>query len=149
MNFHQTKPLTPAQKAWETRRAKAEGRAIVEARKIEAAAPPPETISPAADARHVQLWLDRQDVGCGYRRYTVLDVGDRTVRLFSASKLIAIDVDRREFDQWAKPVRHKGTTVSNIIKRNIAMVDRVNDEAGAIVLFDGGEAAQRALAVLR
>lgn len=141
--------LSPAQKAWETRRAKADGRAIVEARKIEAASAPPAVMSPASEARHVKLWLDRQDVGCGYRRYTVLDVGDRTVRLFSASKLIAIDVDRREFDQWAKPVRHKGTTISNIIKRNIAMVDRVNDDAGEIVLFDGGVAAQRAMEILR
>jgi len=148
MNFHQVKPLSPAMKAWETRRAKAEGRAIVEARKIEAAAPPP-PVSPVADARHVDLWLDRQDVGCGYRRYTVLDIGDRTVRLFSASKLIAIDVARSEFDRWAKPVRHKGTIVSGIIKRNIALVDRVNDAAGELVLFDGGEAAVRAMAVLR
>jgi hypothetical protein len=148
MNFHNVKPLNPAQKAWETRRAKAEGRAIVEARKVEAATPPPPP-SPVADARHVELWLDRQDVGCGYRRYTVLEVGDRIVRLFSAAKLIAIDVDRREFDCWARPVRHKGATITNIIKRNIVMVDRVNDAAATLVLFDGGEAAVRAMAVLR
>jgi hypothetical protein len=148
MNIHQTKPLSPAQKAWETRRAKAEGRAIVEARKVEAAAPPPPP-SPASDARHVELWLDRQDVGCGYRRYTVLDVGPRVVRLFSAAKLIAIDIDRCEFDRWAKPVRHKGATVARIIRQNIAMADRVNDAAGEVLLFDGGAAAVRALAVLR
>jgi hypothetical protein len=148
MNFHSKVELSPQQKAWETRRAKAEGRAIIEARKVEAAAPPPPP-SPVADARHVELWLDRQDVGCGYRRYTVLEVGDRVVRLFSASKLIAIDVDRREFDRWARPVRHKGATVAGIIRRNFALVDRVNDAAGELVLFDGGGAAVRAMAVLR
>lgn len=147
MNFHSTSQLSPAMKAWETRRAKAEGRAIVEAAKIAAITPP--APSPLADARHVQLWLDRQDVGCGYRRYTVLEVGERTVRLFSASKLIAIEVDRREFDRWARAVRHKGNTIADIIKRNIALVDRVNDGAGQLVLFDGGSAAVRALAVLR
>lgn len=147
MNFHNVKPLNPAQRAWETRRAKAEGRAMVEAAKV--AAVQPAAPSPLADARHVQLWLDRQDVGCGYRRYTVLEVGERTVRLFSASKLIAIDVSRAEFDRWARPVRHKGTTLTGIIKRNIALVDRVNDAAGAVMLFDGGEAAVRAMAVLR
>lgn len=147
MNFHNVKPVNPAQKAWETRRAKAEGRAAIEAAKVAAVAPP--IPSPVADARHVQLWLDRQDVGCGYRRYTVLDVGDRVVRLFSASKLITIEVDRREFDRWAKPVRHKGTTIAGIIRRNIALVDRVNDAAGSVVLLDGGAAAVSAMAVLR
>lgn len=147
MNIH-TKPLTAAQKAWETRRAKAEGRALIEAAKVAAVAPPPPK-TPAADARVVSLWLDRQDVGTGWRRYVVLDVGDRMVRLFSAAKLIAIDVTRAEFDRWAKPVRHKGTTITAIIKANIAMVDRINDAAGELVLFDGGEAAVRAMQVLR
>lgn len=147
MNFHSKTQLSPAHRAWETRRAKAEGRAAIEAAKVAAVAPPEP--SPVADARHVQLWLDRQDVGCGYRRYTVLDVGDRVVRLFSASKLITIEVDRREFDRWAKPVRHKGTTIAGIIRRNIALVDRVNDAAGSVVMLDGGAAAVRAMAVLR
>jgi hypothetical protein len=147
MNFHNVTLLNPQQRAWDTRRAKAEGRALIEAAKV--AASEPVLPSPIAGARHVELWLDRADVGCGYRRYTVLDVGERVVRLFSAAKLLSIEVSRAEFDRWARPVRHKGTLITTIIRRNVALVDRVNDAAGALVLFDGGEAAVRALAVLR
>src|ERR1700692_273405 len=111
--------LSPAQRAWETRRAKAEGRAIVEARHIEIAAPV--TLSPLGEARMVSLWLDRQDVGCGLRRYIVLDVGAPLVRLFSAAKLLTIEVDRNEFDRYARPVRAKARTISAIIKTNQRM----------------------------
>lgn len=143
MNFHSKTQLSPAHRAWETRRAKAEGRAAIEAAKVAAVAPPEP--SPVADARHVQLWLDRQDVGCGYRRYTVLEIGDRVVRLFSAAKLITIEVDRREFDRWAKPVRHKGTTVAGIIKNNQRLADRINAAAQSTIINDGGADAVRAI----
>ena len=70
------------------------------------------------------------------------------MRLFSASSLIAIDVWREEFDRRAKSVRHNGRTVAAIIRRNIALADRVNDKAQAVVMFDGGDAAKRALELL-
>lgn len=135
--------LSPAMKAWETRRAKAEGRAIVEARKIEAAAP--EIMSPLADAKMVTLWLDRQDVGCGLRRYIVLDIGARIVRLFSAAKLITIDIDRAEFDRYARPVRGKARIITAIVKANQRMADRINGEAQTIIVPDGGADAVRAI----
>jgi hypothetical protein len=133
--------LSPAAKAWETRRAKAEGRAIVEARKVEA----PETISPLGEAKMVALWLDRLDVGCGLRRYIVLDVGARIVRLFSAAKLLTIEVDRAEFDRYARPVRAKAKTVSRIIKDNQRLADRINGGAQTIIVSDGGADAVRAI----
>jgi hypothetical protein len=144
MNFHQ-KILSPAQKAWETRRAKAEGRALVEKQNAIAEQA---IVSPRADARMVEIELDRSDVGCGRRRYVVLDIGPRMVRLVSAPSLIAIDVTREEFDRRAKAVRHNGKTVAAIIRRNMALADRVNDKAQTVVLFDGGDAAKRALELL-
>lgn len=135
--------LSPAQRAWETRRAKAEGRAIVEARKVEALAP--ETLSPLADSKMVALWLDRQDVGCGLRRYIVLDVGARLVRLFSAAKLITIDVDRLEFDRYARPVRGKARTMAGIITANQRLADRINTAAQSVIVPDGGADAVRAI----
>jgi hypothetical protein len=137
--------LSPAQRAWETRRAKAEGRAMVEARKVE----PEVTVSPLADAKMVQLWLDRQDVGCGLRRYIVLDIGARLVRLFSAAKLITIDVDRAEFDRYARPVRAKAKTMQSIIKANVSLADRVNQAAQTLIVPDGGADAVKALEVMR
>jgi hypothetical protein len=135
--------LSPAKRAWETRRAKAEGRAIVEARKIEATAPV--TVSPLGESKMVALWLDRLDVGCGLRRYIVLDVGARIVRLFSAAKLLTIEVDRAEFDRYARPVRAKAKNVSRIIKDNQRLADRINGGAQTIIVSDGGADAVRAI----
>jgi hypothetical protein len=145
MNVHQK--LSPAQKAWETRRARIEGRAIVEQAKAKVAVEEAKP-SPLSDARMVEIELDRSDVGCGRRRYIVLDIGDWTVRLFSAASLIAIDVPRIEFERKAKPARHNAKTVAAIIRRNMALCDRVNDKAQAVVMFDGGDAAKRALELL-
>jgi hypothetical protein len=145
MNFH-SRELSPAQKAWETRRARAEAHALQERWKaIETEATP----SPLQSARMIEIELDRPDVGCGRRRYIVLDIGPRKVRLFSAPSLISIDVTREEFDRRAKPAKHNGAIVAGIIRRNIALADRVNDKAGNLVLFDGGPDAVRALQVLR
>ena len=136
--------LSPAQKAWETRRAMATARAAIEARTVEAAAP----IKPSQieDAKMVELWLDRQDVGCGYRRYIVLEIGTRVVRLFSASKLITITVDRAEFDRHARPVRGKAKTVTTIIKSNQRLADRINGAAQTMIVADGGADAVKAIA---
>lgn len=97
----------------------------------------------------VEIELDCKEVGSGRRRYVVLDTGARMVRLFSASSLIAIDVHRLEFEKRARAVKFNPKTVAEIIRRNIALADRLNDKAADVVLFDGGEAAVRALAVLR
>jgi hypothetical protein len=135
--------LSPAHKAWETRRAKAEGRAIIEARKVDATAPV--KVSPLADAKMVELWLDRQDVGCGQRRYVVIEIGPRVVRLFSAAKLITIEVNRTEFDRYARPVRGKANTVTAIIKNNQRLADRINGVAQTIIMNDGGADAVRVI----
>ncbi|CAN7378435.1 hypothetical protein LJR220_003367 [Bradyrhizobium sp. LjRoot220] len=148
MNFHSrdTRILSPAQKAWETRRAKAAGHALQERQKaIEVEAAP----SPLVDARMIEIALDLPDIACGRRRYVVLDIGPRTVRLFSAPSLIGINITREEFDRRAKPVKHNGAIVAGIIRRNIALADRVNDKAATLVLTDGGPDAVRALQVLR
>lgn len=145
MNFH-SRELSPAQKAWETRRAKAAGHALQERQKaIEITAAP----SPLSDARMVEIELDRADIGCGRRRYVVLDIGARVVRLFAAPSLITINVAREEFDRRARSVKHNAATVTGIIRRNIALADRVNDKAGTLVLTDGGPDAVQALRVLR
>jgi hypothetical protein len=94
----------------------------------------------------VELWLDRQDVGCGQRRYVVIEICVRVVRLFSATKLITIEVDRGEFDRYARPVRAKANTVTGIIKNNQRLADRINAAAQTTIITDGGANAVRAIA---
>ena len=142
MNMH-VRTLSPQQKAWETRRAKLDGRVLIETRKAEAAAPV--VLSPLQDAKMVELWLDRHDVGCGYRRYVVLEIGYRSVLLFSAAKLATVEVDRREFDRHAREVMPKAKAVVAIMQNNIKLADRINDRAGDIIISDGGRNAARAV----
>lgn len=141
--LHNPSLKNAAHKAWETRRLKAAGRAIVEAAKVAKTAPV--VTSPLADARMVSMWMDNVEIGCGYRRFIVLDVGPRFVKLFSASKLATIEVLRSEFDRYAREVRGKAKTVTAIIKRNVAMADRINTEKLAIVVNDGGANAVKAI----
>ncbi|MCC8963744.1 transposase [Bradyrhizobium sp. Pear76] len=141
------KEMSAAQKAWATRRARDAARADLETlnRGIET---PPTAFRESKPV--VDLNINHHAVGCGMRRYVVLDCGPRLVRLFSYSKLIAITVDRLTFDRKAIGARDaKRDVIASIIRRNIALAEKINDEAKSIVMPDGGRDATRALEVLR
>lgn len=139
-------PMNAAQRAWATRRAKAAARADQQQLAAGIAAP-----STAFRERKpvVDINIDHRDVGCGMRRFVVLDCGPRLVRLFYYPTLTTIVIDRLTFDRKAKPARDtKRETITRIIRANQAIADRVNNQAKAIVLKDGGADAVKALEVL-
>lgn len=141
--------LSPAQKAWQTRRLLAEQRAKVEAAAaIVAAAPPRSKLNPLS-SKMVEINLDRADVGCGWRRYVVLEVGPGWVKLFSAAMLKSVDIRRAEFDLKAKATKFDKAAVAAIIRRNRAMADRLNEQAKAIVMPDGGADAVKAMELMQ
>lgn len=139
--------MTPAQRAWATRRAMAQITADRETLKAGIATPAPalKTSKPVVD-----LNIEHHAIGCGMRRFVVLECGERTVRLFCYAKLTAITIDRLTFDRKARYARDsKRDVVAKIIRRNLEIADRVNQEARSIVIPDGGADASRALEVLR
>lgn len=138
--------LSPAQRAWQTRRQMASVRADQETLKAGVAEPTPvlKTSKPVVD-----LWLDEPAVGCGQRRFVVLDVGERRVRLFYYPTLTSVTVDRLTFDRHAKYARDaKRGTITRIIRANLALADKINSEARKAVVSDGGADAAKALEVL-
>ncbi len=139
-------PMNAAQRAWATRRAMAAARADQE----RLAAGVEERPTAFRESKPVvDLNIDHRDVGCGQRRYVVLDCGPRLVRLFYYPTLTTIVIDRLTFDRKAKPARDaKRETITRIIRANQAIADRVNNQAKAIVLKDGGADAVKALEVL-
>lgn len=140
--------LNPAQKAWQTRRLLAEARAKAEIAKATAIAAPSPRKLPLIDARVIEINLERTDVGCGWRRYVVLEVGDTWVKLFSAAQLLAIEIRRAEFDLKARAAKYDGGKILEIIRRNIALADRLNGQAQAPVMPDGGADAVRAMELI-
>lgn len=139
--------LSPAQRAWQTRRALAAARADQEVIKAGITAPTQvlKTSKPVVD-----LWLDDVAVGCGQRRFVVLDVGERMVRLFYYPTLTTVTVDRLTFDRHARYARDaKRETITRIIRRNLALADKINSEARKPIVSDGGADAAKALEVLR
>lgn len=140
-------PLNAAQRAWATRRARDAAR--VEIATIKAGVTKP---SPAYDPDKpvVDLWLDDARVGCGQRRYIVLEVGTKHVKLFYPPQLVMITVDRVTFDRHARPARDaKVRKLARIIRDNVAAAKRVNEAAGKPVMPDGGARAKQALRALR
>ena len=132
------KKLTPAEKAWQARQA-----AI-------AAAPPRSKLNPLS-SKVIEIALDRADVASGMRRWIVLDApaGGSWVKLFSPSLLITIEVRRHEIDMRARAAKYDREVVTAIITRNRAMADRLNNQAKAIVMPDGGADAVKALELMR
>lgn len=140
-------PISAAAKAWATRRARDAARVEIAAIKAGVTKP-----SPAYDPDKpvVDLWLDDARVGCGQRRYIVLEVGTKAVKLFYPPQLVLITVDRVTFDRHARPARDaKVRKLARIIRDNIASAKRVNEAAGRPVMPDGGARAKQALKVLR
>lgn len=140
-------PMNAAQRAWATRRAREAARADIAVLNAGVTEP-----SNAFDPKKpvVDINIDDAKVGCGMRRYVVLDCGPRLVRLFYYPRLITLTVDRLTFDRKAKRARDADRKkISAIIRENVAMADRMNDAAGTLVMSDGGDAAVKALQVLR
>ena len=138
--------LSPAQKAWETRRARDAARADIAAinRGIETKAPAFKESKPVVDIN-----LDHHAIGSGTRRFVVLDCGKSFVRLFCYPTLTSITIDRLTFDRKAKYARDaKPATIAAIIRANLAMADRINEKARSAVVPDGGADAAKALEVL-
>jgi|SRR5581483_12307170 len=123
MNLELSPTLSPAQKAWATRKARDRARASIAAVKVGIAAPSPVV---AGGDKVVDLYLDDSRVGCGLRRFVVLEVGRKWVKLFSAPQLATVTVDRPTFDRWAKPARDaKPRKIAEIIRRNVAEAKRL------------------------
>lgn len=157
----QSEQLSPARKAWITRRAKALVRPVVfppPAAPIPSApttwmtpsvAPPPPELQPVTELQVVELWLDDAVVGCGQRRFIVLDQSTREVRLFYAPLLATTTVPRRIFDAHHMPARKvRRKVIAEIIRARRTVADRVNAEATKVVMPDGGAFAVRALELL-
>lgn len=140
-------PLNAAQKAWATRRARDAARADIAVLNA-GVTEPSAAFNPKKPV--VDLDIDDAKVGCGMRRYVVLDVGPRLVRLFYYPLLATVVVDRLTFDRKARSAKKTDPQViSRIIRENLARVDRINDAAGTLVMSDGGPSTALALQVLR
>ena len=140
-------PLNAAQKAWATRRARQAARDDIKT--ISAGVSTP---APAYDPKKpvVDIWLDDVKVGCGTRRFVVLECGPRWVKLFYYPTLSTIRIDRLTFDRKARlATDSKKRTIANIIRRNVEQAKRINEHARKPVMPEGGSAAKQALAVLR
>lgn len=140
-------PMNAAQKAWATRRARDTARADIQTlnRGVEQPSAVYDPKRPVVD-----IWLDDAKVGCGMRRYVVLECGSRWVKLFYYPSLVTVTVDRLTFDRKAKPAKdaHK-RTIARIIRENMAQAERINAQAKRPVMADGGARAKQALQVLR
>lgn len=139
--------MNAAQKAWATRRARAEARSTIATIKRGVENP-----SPAYDASKpvVDLWLDDNRIGCGQRRFIVLECGTKAVKLFYPPQLATITVDRVTFDRHAKPAADaKPRKLARIIRDNVAQAKRVNEASGRPVMAEGGARSKQALQVLQ
>jgi hypothetical protein len=147
MQTQQFEQMSPAAKAWATRRARDAARAEIATIKA-GVDKPSAAVNP--DKPVVDLWLDDARVGCGQRRFIVLEVGTRWVRLFYPPQLALVTIDRVTFDRHAKPAKDaKVRKLARIIRDNVASAKRINEAAGKPVMPDGGARAKQALAVLR
>ena len=126
--------MSPAKKAWETRRLRASARVDIEARKRPVAI----EASPNTEAKMVELCLGdppgtqkaKSPIGTGFRRLIVIEVGTKTAKLFSVPYLTNITIDRATFDRKAKPVTFNPKTVKRIIRENIELTRRIALEPG-------------------
>jgi hypothetical protein len=92
--------LSPARKAWATRKARADARNHIAAVKHGVATP-----SPVGDSPVVTLDWDDSPCGPGRRHYVVLDLGTKHVGLFYSPTLEVARIDRVTFDRIAVAAR--------------------------------------------
>ena len=140
-------PMNAAQKAWATRRARDAARDDIKTLNVGVQVP-----SVAYDPSRpvVDLNIDDPRVGCGWRRYVVLECGTRWVKLFYYPLLTIVTIDRLTFDRKAKVAKDaKKRTISRIIRANLQQARRINAQAKKPVMAEGGVRAKQALAMLR
>ncbi len=153
--------LNPAQKAWITRRAKMAARASTAVTPAPSVARPPFTPieipvnyrppqeapahEPWAGPPAVSLYVDDNVVGSGARVFVVLGVDDRLATLFSPSQLITTRVARKYLEKRFQTKGVNAKRVAAIIRRNVALADRINGGALKDKIADGGADAVRAL----
>src|SRR5882672_1447324 len=169
--------MNAAHKAWATRRARAAAAALMTSVAAMPAPAPVEAkpagvhnvhtsadlvgigaVSPVifrgtqavTDCQLVEISVDDSAVGSGRRLFVVLEEGDKMVRLFSPAKLVTITVDRKYFDKYGYwPARGvKRSRVAEIIRRNIALADKINAAKLEDAVSDGGADAVAALQLL-
>lgn len=171
----QASALSPAQKAWVTRRAKMAAASMVanvpalkavaehvakpaivhRSSNADFAAPrvyvEPELVD-VAEFAFVSLYLvDHPVVGNGQREFVPLALSSKKVRLFYPPSLETIEVSREVYDRGFVPVpsrRYSRARIAERIRQRIALADRVNGEEMAMVLQDGGREAQRVLELI-
>jgi hypothetical protein len=97
--------LTPAQKAWVTRRARDVARAVIVTKRQGT-----DKLSPLAGEKIVSYAPSETegdkvatDIGAGRRLYVVVAINDSEAVLFYAPQLKTVRVDRLSFDRYAKP----------------------------------------------
>ncbi len=73
----------------------------------------------------IRIWVDDPQLGCGDRYLIVTSIGPTRVPLYSAAALLEITVDRREFEQHARPHGSNAATVLTILKRNLELYERL------------------------
>jgi hypothetical protein len=101
------------------------------------------------DFQMVEIYVDDAILGCGRRRFMVLEIGPRVVRLFSCASLENGLVDRKYFDRASKPAKRAyKKELAPIIRRNIALADRANQRVEKDIMTDGGVWATYALSIL-
>jgi len=123
MTLEAPRELSAAQKAWVTRRARAQARADQVAVAKGVATPPPEKID---GEPIVQLYVDEPSTGTGFRRFVVLSVGPKYAVLFHPATLSTLRVERPTFDRWATPARSsRPRAIAAIIRRNMRQADRL------------------------
>jgi hypothetical protein len=165
-----------ARKAWETMRArKAMLGTMVAAVSLAPAAPSVPAAKPAivnvstsadfaprvyvepelvavTELQYVSLYLvDHPVVGNGQREFIVLAMSSKRVKLFYSPSLETLEVSREVYDRGHMPVpsrRFNRDRLAGLIRKRIALADRVNSEQMADVLSDGGADAQRVLELI-
>lgn len=167
--------MTPAQKAWATRKARLAASVAAVVSATSASALPPSSVivnrsweqpvaqvpavavpvfqtTPVERCELVEISIDDSKCGSGRRLFVVLEIGERMVRLFSPSSLVTVVVARSYYEKYAVGAKGvKRSRVAAIIRRNRALADKVNEaeqRTAAAALPDGGADGVRALELL-
>ena len=162
--------LSPAKKAWLTRRARALEAASAPSRSVVTQTATaivrmntdadlvttrvyrePEMVQ-VEELQTVQIdLLDDPVVGNGRRLFVVLALSSKRARLFYPPTLQTTEIGRDVFDKYHVPVgprRANRQRLADSIRGRIKLADSLNAKAQAEVLPDGGADAQRVLSLL-